>query len=238
MSVFNTITGHLTTCVRLNTNGVIYEESPFCLRDLDIVIKGENRCEAIISKQSCIHVLNSSLVGLCNDNNEWDSSLVGLCNDNNHWESYCKLNDWDKDLSYCANVRCDRFGMNLDYRRKLDQYNIADKLEFSINSSKREFNHVSDFRRHEGTEQKRKYTPSSENKKVDVNEVKIEYGTREYNKHLPYKKRKINVQLEISSKKVQKRIEIFTHTTSKKSTNLQFIDYFLEYDEIDHELDY
>lgn len=122
---FDARTGHLLACnfKKVPNRGHNYVR-PGC--------HGYNKngatCGSQLSKQSCGSETNHH-----------------YCNSvNRHWRSFCEDRDWDMHLSYCANVKCDEIGLDLEERENINQYNIQEILDLPNNY---EFNHVSDARR-------------------------------------------------------------------------------------------
>jgi hypothetical protein len=128
---FNPRSGHLKSCCYNRKDPV-----PTCLHYDATKTPG---CGQLASDSS------ESLAKACLrfENEDGVGKLVGLCD--THWSEYCKDHKWDVDLSYCANIACDRQELTPEVRATIHQHNISRLL--GISGLKRYY-HVSKQRRH------------------------------------------------------------------------------------------
>lgn len=55
-----------------------------------------------------------------------DGSIVGMCPE--HYSKLCLSKGWYRNISWCANKRCDEMGMTLGERMKLTRINIKESI--------------------------------------------------------------------------------------------------------------
>jgi hypothetical protein len=120
--LFNPITGHKLDCnCQEISNKPIEGVKPLC--------SGKNKnCVPSINAQSCLSIVKGTPIGQCKK----------------HWKKICDENNWDHNLSKCANEKCDLLEKKSFDREKINQFNIKQELHLPRQNK---YNHISASRR-------------------------------------------------------------------------------------------